>query len=325
MSAKIKLKSYFIKHLNNGRILTSKELKRYVKQRKLNVDNAYIRNIRDDIIPTLLYKNPVKIKTYQTITVDRLGLLSMDFAFYKKEWKKFNNNYNGFLMINSVVAKKYHAIPMKSRSLKEFENVLEQICKGGIFPVISVILSDRETAITSPNFRKEMNTKYGIKFQFLTRYNKAWSSENAIFHTKKALSMALISNGGKNWVRLLTEVIANHNRKKIEGTSFSPNDININNFYDYLNELHDVKDITMTFNTNSIDSRSIKQNDWIKKLFKFKLGEKVYASKYSLYGRKSFKKRSVEGTYSNKPFLIKRAILRQTRDKKLVPGMYHIK
>ena len=163
-----KLKKYFIKNLNNGKILRNSELKKYSLQRKFNVSSKYIRSIRNKVIPTLMYKPPIKIKAYQTITVDRLGLLSMDFAYYPKDYKKFapfNNGIIGFLVVNSVIASKYHAIPMKSLKISEFEKALEEICKGGIFPAINVILSDREKAITSLQFRQNMLKKYGIRFQ----------------------------------------------------------------------------------------------------------------------------------------------------------------
>lgn len=323
----VKLKNYFIRKLKTGTILSNNDLRKYVKNRKLKVSLNYIREIRDNVIPTLLYKRPASIKVYQTITVDRLGLLSMDFANYRNEWKRFNSGYIGFLMVNSVIANKWHAIPMKTHDTSEFERALAEICKGGIFPVVSVILSDRETAITSRNFREKMYKKYGIKFQFIHRLNKAWSSESAIYHVKRGLSMALrseVTSGGKNWIKLLPEVINSHNRQKIEGTNFTPNDINSKNFFEFINELHDTKDRTMHFSTTSIDSRSIKNKQWIKKLFKFRLGEKVFASKYSLEGRKIFGKQSIQGTYSDIPFLIKRAKLRETKDKTLVPGRYII-
>ena len=269
---------------------------------------------------TLLYKPPIKIGHYQTITVDRLGLLSIDFAYYRPEWKNYNNNCVGFLMVNSVIALKRWAIPMKSRKEIEFENAIEQVCKGDIFPSVRTILSDRESTIASKKFQKKILDKYGIKFRFIQRYNKAWSSEAAIRFCKRELSMALLSSGSKKWIKVLEEVIKSHNKKKIAGTSFSPNDINSSNFLEYINELHDVEDATMNFSTNSIDSRSILHKNWIKKLFRYQINQKVLASKYSLEGRKVFGKSSVDGTYSDKPFYVKRAKLRQTKDDTLVPG-----
>lgn len=318
----VKLKDYFVKKLKSGSILTNKDLKNYVKQRKLSVSFKYIRELRDNILPTLLYKTPINIKVFQTITIDRLGLLSMDFAHFHPEWAGFNSGYKGFLMVNSVIAQKQMAIPMKTRKVEEFENALEEICQGDMFPVVSVILSDRETSITSPAFREKMFEKHGVRFQFITRYNKAWSSESAINHTKRKLSIVLRLNQGKKWINLLPEIINSHNRKVIEGTTFSPNKITKDNFFEFINELHDSKDVTMHFSTTSIDSRSFKQKNWVKKLFKFQLGQRVLASKYSLQGRKAFGKSSVQGTYSDTPFLIKRAKLRETKDNTLVPGIF---
>lgn len=315
-----KLRKYFIKRINVGDILSDDELERYALKRNLNVGKKYVRSLRDKVLPTLLHKQPLKVGIHRTITVDRLGLLSMDFAYYHPEWKWHNNNCVGFLMVNSVIASKQWAIPMKSRKTVEFESALEQVCKGGIFPEVRTILSDRETTITSRGFQKRMQDKYGIKFTFIHRYNKAWASELAIRHTKRNLSIALLSAGGKKWIKILSEVINTHNRKKIDGTQFSPNQINSSNFLEFLNQLHDIKDVTMNFSTNSIDSRSIVNKNWIKQLFKYRLNQKVLATKYSLEGRKVFGKSSVEGSYSKTPLFIRRAKLNQTRENTLVAG-----
>ena len=141
-----KLRKYFIKKIKTGNILNSKELKKYAKSRKLNVSATYIANIREKVLPTLLFKRPISIKTYQTVTVPKLGLLSMDFGYYPdrfvllNEYKKHNNNCIGFLMVNSVIAKKQLAIPMKHLTIKEFEKALEKVCKGNYFPAIETIM-----------------------------------------------------------------------------------------------------------------------------------------------------------------------------------------
>ena len=321
-SDKTKLENYFIKKIKDGNILTNYELKKYAKKRNLKLDKSTISSLRNDVLATALYQKPFKIKVFQTVTHDRLGLLSIDFAYYKKNWSSSNNGYVGFLMVNSVIANKWHAIPMKSRKTSDFENALEEVCMTNAFPAVSTILSDRETTLFSHFFQKKMRDKYQIKFRFIHRYNKSWAAELAIRHVKTDLSIALQSTGGKNWIDLLPEVVNNHNRKKIEGTTFSPNDVDDRNFFDFINQLHNEEDATMNFATNSIDSRSILNKKWIRKIFKFKINQKVIASKYSLEGRKAFDKTSVEGTYSSTPFYIKSAKLRQTRKKTLVPGTY---
>ena len=315
------LEKHFLDRLDKGDVLTEQELESYVEKQKLKVDTKYINNLRNNLLPTVLYKPQLKIKTYQTISIDRIGLISVDFAYYKKKDKWHNKNCVGFLMVNAVITRLQYAIPMKNRSTSQFEQALEAICKGNHFPFVSVIISDRESVLASKAFQRDIKAKYGVKFQFIHRYNKAWVSESGIRWVKRDLSVKLLKSGGKNWIKHLPAVINEHNDEQIPGTDFAPNQINGSNFMEFINQLHDVNDQTMNFSTNSIDSRSIVSKNWIKILFKFRLGQKVLASRYSLEGRKTFGKSSVDGTYSPEPYIIKRAKLRQTKQKTLVPGM----
>lgn len=316
------LVNHFLYRLDQGDVLTESELEAYAQSHKLKVNSKYIDNLRNNVLPTVLYKPQLNIKTYQTISIDRIGLISVDFAYYKKEDKWHNKNCVGFLMVNAVITGLQYAIPMKSRKTEEFERALEAICKSNHFPFVSIILSDRESVLASNKFQKKIKDKYGVKFQFIHRYNKAWASESAIRWAKRDLSIQLLKSGGKNWIKHLPGVINRHNDLKISGTDFAPNEINGSNFLEFINQLHDVNDQTMNFSTNSIDSRSIVSKKWIKKLFKFRLGQKVLATRYSLVGRKAFGKSSVDGTYSPEIYNIARAKLRQTRKKTLVPGTY---
>ena len=315
-----RVRNYFIKQIDKANILTDRDLQQYVEKNKLYVGTTFIRNLKKDVLPSALYSQFEPIEDYETISVPRLGYLSMDFAFYKQEWAGYNRGFIGFLMIVSVSPGKRWAIPMKNRQTSSFEQALEEVCMGNIFPSITEILSDRESTITSPKFQAKMKELYDIEFGFLRRYSKAFNAENAIRHTKNDLSIALISNGGKNWVDLLPEVLYNHNRQKIPGTSYSPLTIDKNNFYDYLNECMDVKDATMTFNTNSYDSRAFDNQQWLKQIFEFEVGDKVLATKYALEGRKAFQKSSVEGTFSRTPYFIKRAQLNNSKNDVLVQG-----
>lgn len=316
------LRDYFKKQLGKGDILSTEELLAYAKKRKLTLNKKFVKGLRSDVLSSALYLKNNAIKKFQTITHPKLGLLAIDFAYYKKDWYRFNNGYVGFLMIVSATPDKRWAIPMKNRETKSFEVALEEICTENIFPAVNVILSDRETTIFSSNFQNRMFDKYKVKFQFLHRYNKSWIAENAIRHTKKTLSIALRSNSTKRWVDLLQTCINNHNRRQINGTSFSPNQIDDSNFETYVNELKKKKDYTLYLNTNSIDSRSFVNIDWLNQIFKFQVNDKVLVARKA-FGRKAFDKSSVEGTYNPEPYTIIRAKLRGTRTNSYVPGDYY--
>ena len=275
------------------------------------------------------------VKYHQTITIPKIGLLAVDFGFFKKDDKWYNKNNIGFLMVVGVNTHKYWAVPMKSRQMDEFEKALEEICLGNIFPVITNVLSDRESAIFSKKFQAKMKKKYNIKFQFLHRMNKAYPAENGIRHVKENLSILLDSKSTKRWIDLLPTVINSHNTKKIRKTKYTPNQIDDSNFLDFLskskqikylkkrkmNKKKKIRDITMFLNTNSYSFDNLPKGKWRKKTFKFDIGDKVLVSFKSLKGSKLIKKPSVEGTYSRDPYVIKYGFLRNTLDNKyLVPG-----
>ena len=84
------------------------------------------------------------------------------------------------------------------------------------------------------------------------RMNKAWSAENSIRHVKQELSQVMdTKSDNKRWIDVLDSVIASHNRKEIEDTGYSPNDINDLNFFDFLNT---------SFSTAVKGTSGVKQN-----------------------------------------------------------------
>ena len=324
----LKVVNYYIKQLKSDNVPSYQDLKKYLKKRRINFGNKKATNetlqkIKRNVKESVVYSNLKRIKFHQTVTIDNLGLLSADFAYYYPELKSYNKNNVGFLMVVSVNANKRWAVPMKSRTTQSFESALEEICLGNIFPAVNTVISDRESAVFSKSFQARMKEKYNINFQFMYRMNKAWSAENAIRYTKQDLTIVRNSKMTKNWIDVLQSVIAVHNRKKIGNTEYSPNDINDSNFFDFLSKYNNVKDITLDYNTNSISFKSIPKGDWRKKTLIIDVGDKVLASFKSMEGTKIMQKPSVDGTYSKQPFYVTDGFLRITKDKKnYVPGNF---
>ena len=318
-----KLFKFYRKQWKENRIPTTRELRKYIKKNKLKFKSKSkaIKKIRRNYKPAARFSQRKKVKFHQTVTIDNLGLISADFAFYKKEFKWFNNNYIGFLMVVSVNASKHHAVPMKNRKMESFEKALEEICLSDIFSAVNTVISDRESAVWSQKFQDKMKEKYNIQFEFMYRMNKSWSAENAIRHTKNKLSQFLDGKDDyKNWVKILSQVIADHNRKDIKDTGYTPNEINDKNFFDFLNKLHGTKDVTMNYSTNSISFSSIPKDKWREETLPIDVGDKVLASYKSFESTKIMQKPSVDGTYSDEPYFIYDGFLRNTKSDELVPG-----
>ena len=320
----IKLLNHYKKELRTNNVPTDQDLKNYAKRNSLKISNysKIFKHIRSNVEESAYFSQLRNVKFHQTVTIDNLGLLSADFGFYKKEDKWYNKNNIGFLMVVCVSTGKRHAIPMKNRKMSSFEDALENLCLGNVYPVINCVISDRESAVFSEKFQAKMKKKYNIKFAFMYRMNKAWSAENSLRHVKEELSQVMDTKpDNKRWIDVLDFVIAAHNRKKIADTGYSANDINDLNFFDFLNALNKTDDVTMNYNTNSISFESIPHNKWRKQTLKIDVGDKVLASFKSLEGTKIMQKPSVDGTYSRKMYIVADGFLRNTKkNDDVVPG-----
>ena len=213
-----RLFKFYKKELDKNRIPSTYELRKYIKRKKLKFKSKTkaIKKIRKNYKPIARFSQRRRVKFHQTVTIDNLGLLSVDFAFYKKDFKWFNKNNIGFLMVVCVNASKQYAVPMKNRKMESFETALEEICLSDIFSAVNTVITDRESAVWSQRFQDKMKKKYNIKFEFMYRMNKAWSAENAIRHTKNKMSHLLEGKDEKrSWIKILPMVIAEHNRNKI--------------------------------------------------------------------------------------------------------------
>ena len=208
----LKVTRYFLKQLKENNVPSDQDLIKYVKKRKINFGNTVstkkiLRKIRNNIESPSIYTTIKPVKSYQTITIDELGLLSADYGEFKPENKNMNKGYVGFFMVVSVCAQKRWAVPMKGKYMSEFENAMEVICMGNIFPAVTTILSDRERAVFSERFQAKMKEKYNITIHFIHRMNKAWSAENAIRFTKEDLSIVTDNNNSKRWIHILPQIM----------------------------------------------------------------------------------------------------------------------
>ena len=82
---KNQLRNYFIKNIRLGDVLSKIDLKKYVKKNKLNVGDKFIANLKKNVLATALHMPLKPITKYQTMTIPKLGMLSIDFAFFKKK------------------------------------------------------------------------------------------------------------------------------------------------------------------------------------------------------------------------------------------------
>lgn len=305
---------------------TKKELLIYAKKNKLDVAVTDVASVRKTWEPTAVRQNVRRPTTFQNIQIPQLGMLQMDYANFHEEWSQWNGGFLGFTVCVCSATGLMTAVPFKNRKMSSFEDCCETIIKSGIFPSITTICSDRESAVFSDTFQEKMLSKFGIRFAYLSRFSKAWQAERAISTIKRKLSTVMDSQlkkgGGKfdsqKWLTHLATVLSHHNSLPVPGTKFIRSDVNDSNFLDFLDEKmathgqKKLKDATMLFNTRKLDQRILPKT-WLEKLFSFKLGDQVFASRASMPVKNKYPaKATLVGNFKPDRFIISQAQLRSS-------------
>jgi hypothetical protein len=313
----------FKSELSQGRLLTYKELADFARDNQLTVSAKYLRHLRQKVLATAVHKPLKRPAHWMTIQHPQLGLFSSDYAEYQKKWKRWNGGNVGFIVLVNNATGLWSIKPVKGKDGRTYRAAIKAFARESDLVSLHTILTDREPAIwKSPeSFQADMKREYGIDFQFLRRWHKAFAAERAVRDIKYKLSMSLLERGGQKWVGLLPEIERRHNAELVPGTEFRRNQINDSNWMKFLDQLYESKDATLMFNSRSVDYQSIASTRWKRLLFRFAPGQKVLASRSGVHQKGQFDKNTVLGTYAKKPvYEIAQAKLASTKDGDYVPG-----
>ena len=161
-----------------------------------------------------------------------------------------------------LFSKKAYARPLKDKEAKTVTKAMEDLIKNEIH-YVSSIRSDNGSEFIADEFKKLLD-KYEIKqvFSLAGKPQSNGQIENFNKTLKRALIMGMKINKNNDWISILHKVINNFNESIHSVTKHKPNDLDIEDDDDILD---DVKDEI----SDSVTSRN--ESDKVK----FKIGDKV--------------------------------------------------
>ncbi len=165
-----------------------------------------------------------------------------------------------------------------------------------------------------------MKDRHGIRLRYLRSRSKAYLAERGIRTVKTTLQACMDTLETKRWLELLPTCIAGLNSRKIPGTDYAPRDISGSNVAEYLRQRWGVADYHSLFNTATVNARRIGNERWLRRMFRFGLGDRVLVSLRTLGRRGPFHKSSAAGNFGREPYVIVERYLATSRDLRAVPG-----
>ena len=172
----------FKSELSQGRLLTYKELADFARDTQLTVSAKYLRHLRQKVLATAVHKPLKRPAHWMTIQHPQLGLFSSDYAEYQKKWKRWNGGNVGFIVLVNNATGLWSIKPVKGKDGRTYRAAIKAFARESDLVSLHTILTDREPAIwKSPeSFQADMKREYGIDFQFLRRWHKAFAAERAV-------------------------------------------------------------------------------------------------------------------------------------------------
>ena len=334
-------KKLFLNKLRKtGVALTATQLIDLAKERRIpapTLVEAY-RFIREDVPELAGYssgRTKPKGSHFQTIGVSRPGVFFIDYAQFRPEWAGYNNKCTGFLLAVENLSNRLFVLPTRGKDTNEWIHSIVKFLENT--RDVNLVYSDRDSVAKSEKFRRRLQKRYGIRWQFLAKDNKAYLAETYIGFVKRKLGQGLRAKekeGSKRWIDLLQPICDAYNHQKVPGTKYRRGAISKTNFNDFVGELFGEADVTLS-RYNSFKAGPFDNEKWNKDIFKFKPGDKVLVLQSAIWKKEArdsksskqtvFTKKSSEGAFTRTPFTIAGRQLRAVRNYKFMVPVYSLK
>ena len=271
---------------------------------------------------TARFSKSTRPKNFQTVGVLRPGVYFMDYAEFHKKWAWHNAGCTGFMLAVENVTNRLFVHPCKTKETSSWEAAIEKFVEQT--RNVTTVFSDRDTVVTSAAFRLRLMKKHSVNWYFLKKGSKSYLAERYIGFVKTKLSQALESRktDTKNWLQFVQPLVKEYNEQKIEGTNYSRQSVDQDNFQHFLQQKFKTPDPEAAFNGFKIGP--FVNDRWNVALFRFSPGQKVLLARHANWkdaeqkSAGAFSKFSTEGGFGPKVYTVSGRQLRQTKTGKFV-------
>lgn len=312
------LSDFFLRQLRRGIVSSQEELRSKAREKGLVLSRLEAEKFLQRWPEIVQFRELRTVRPPSFQSIFRTGMLTyfVDVCFLP--FPRKNKGHTGFIVAVECFSRRLAVAPMKRKTEEAFIEAFETML-GETMEDVSVVISDREPALMGKKCQSRL-ARHGIRVRFFTRRSKSYLAERIISYLKSLLSRCMAATKSKSWLPLLRPAVQHYNRQKIRGTSFRRNEVNRKTIHRFIEEKMDIPDFRSLLNSSKINAESIKNKDWLKKLFKFEKGERVLVSKRFLGERKTFDKPSLLGYFSKTKYVVTDRYLATSKKLLAVPG-----
>jgi hypothetical protein len=300
------LEKHYWSQAKRGVIPTVEDLSLWARQSGRGFDERRARGLRHRWKAIARHSRWRRPPAYMSASIDKLGNVMIDMAHFSPQLRVFNKQCRYFLVGVDCFSQRLACVPLATKTRASWERGVVEM-KERHFPVMTTIVTDRDTAVAGEVFQRAFRERYGIRWIHLRSRQKAYKAERMIRYLKERLSMALQASEEAgdperlNWIRHVPGIVDDYNSRFISGTSIRRRDAGHANYFKILEQKYGFSNPTVRFNSSvsgNFSSRSAAL------LFKYPPGTRVLLAREADYTadagagpQGAFAKRSVTGAY----------------------------
>ena len=240
----------------------------------------------------------------------------LDLAFMNKRHRRHNGGNVGFLLAVCAHTNLLGAVPFARRDQDSLYDAIALLLDTSPLSEVVEILTDGESSLRSPVFRKRLWRERAIRFVVLGTRSKSYKAERYIRYVRTNLSKIMASEGSKNWTANLKPVLARHNKARVEGTRFRRADVDRRSLPEFMEEAYGISDWHSLPGLSRVTDVSLGAG--AERAFRFRKGQRVIADRKLVGEGGPYPKPSADGYYSGRVYRVHKRMLATTKDLGLV-------
>lgn len=162
-----RLKAYFLTQLKQGILPSMQQLRDWSAAESVKLPiTSKLKSLRYNWKISAMLSRWQGAKRFMGCSIAKVGVIMLDLAYYMKQHVVKNKQKKYFLVGVDILSGQLACIAVRTKERKDWQWAILEMLKNS-YEYISHIITDRDGAIVSKSFRRELRLKFGISWSFL--------------------------------------------------------------------------------------------------------------------------------------------------------------
>jgi hypothetical protein len=172
--AEAKLDKFFVDNFKNTVLVSARQMAEFAEKNQIPYTMPYLSEMRSRFKFSAISAQYRKPHHFQAFAIPKYGLVHLDLAVFHPQHRRQNDGFGAFLVAKEAISQQLAVLPVKNGTTKSWEAAVVALAEGKL-NAIRVLVTDRDSAVKSEEFRKSVEKRFGITWTWLKVFAAALS------------------------------------------------------------------------------------------------------------------------------------------------------